>query len=225
MELPDNMQTDSRSSAGKRPQRFLGVAAVAGGMLGILFSVVLTVIALHYHVCMIWASCVPTAAVASVAAVGVGLFLLLMFRRGDLAWMLIPLSPAVVAAVLVIHARTAPRDLFETCIYKPMPESVTIIQANWFFSCPPGVWIHFTASPETVASIIREHELEVVKPEFDGISQLEQWSRHWGWRPDWWTPGDLSGFTQFRRNHGGVQPWSENLWVNSATNECLGTTW
>lgn len=221
MKPSNNTPTDRISSRGERRERSLVITVVGAVIASIVFSILFTVVALHRHVCMIGVSCVPNAALASIAAACIGGWLLSYLRRKDLAWVLFPSTVAVAAVVLVFHAWTVPRNLFETCILKPMPASVTIHQANWFFSCPPGVWIHFSASPGVVAEIIQVRKLERKPPTDYEMPPL--WN--WRWRPDWWTPRDVDGFTHFQIMHDGVQPWSESLWVNSSSNECLSTVW
>ena len=209
----------------KSPPSVVVAAVVAGGS-GLFAAIVFTVIGRQLHHCLIWPACTINAAIASAVAVSLGAWLLFLTRKVAFRWVLIALA-VMVSAISITHSGArAPRGLFEQCILEPMPASVTIHQANWFFSCPPGVWIHFSASPETVADIIRERQLEVVPANEDGeISTLKRWQSRWRHRADWWTPCDMGGRVLFARQHGGVQPWREDLWVNSSSNECLATVW
>jgi len=103
---------------------------------------------------------------------------------------------------------------------KPVPSGVRVRHGR---SILFSNYVHFTAPPGAIASIIQSKELVEVpaelpdKPDITGFSSRERTKVSWGW----WQPASMSNPRFFFRHHqsDAVQGWAEGWWVNGATNE------
>ena len=84
-----------------------------------------------------------------------------------------------------------------------------------------GMYVHFSGSPEAIASLLKAKGLVEVPTEptesSDGYGSRERSKAAW----DWWQPANLSQPRFFFRHHKSeaIQGWSEGWWINGATNE------
>jgi hypothetical protein len=86
-------------------------------------------------------------------------------------------------------------------------------------------FVHFTASPSDIATIIEAKKLIEVPAEIpdEGVKDLSGFSARANsensW--NWWQPTNMPNSKFFYRHHESeaVQGWSEGWWVNGATNE------
>ena len=86
-----------------------------------------------------------------------------------------------------------------------------------------AAYVHFTAPPAVIATIINSKDLvevpaeEPVQRDVSGYSMQQKTKVSW----DWWLPAAMSNPRFFYRHHQSEagQGWSEGWWVNGATNE------
>jgi hypothetical protein len=100
-----------------------------------------------------------------------------------------------------------------------VPKSVRIQHGK---SVMFGSYVHFTASPSDISTLIRSKELIEV-PDWNtdsesdmpaGFPERERHKSAW----DWWQPAPGARF-YYRPHQGQAQGWIEGWWVNDKTNE------
>jgi hypothetical protein len=108
----------------------------------------------------------------------------------------------------------------------PIPKGVHVYRGqSIFFSS----YVHFTAAPAAIASIIQSKELVEVpakmpdQKDISGYVARQQTNGHKSNNVplSWWQPATMSNPRFLYRHHdsAAVQGWSEGWWVNGSTNE------
>lgn len=103
---------------------------------------------------------------------------------------------------------------------EPVPKGIQVKHGR---SIMFSSYVHFTGSPEVIASLIKAKQLVEVPAEspetshIDGFTSRERTKEPW----DWWQPATMSNPKFFFRHHTSqaIQGWSEGWWVSGQTNE------
>jgi hypothetical protein len=148
----------------------------------------------------------------------------LVFRRKQrhFAWHTLCIEALVLALVAVgllswLQTRQHLRIFMQPA---PVPNGVQVRQGR---SILFSTYVHFSATPEAIASVIQSKallEVSAVMPDKSDITDFSSRERtkvSWGW----WQPATMSSPKFFFRHHASeaVQGWCEGWWVNGATNE------
>jgi hypothetical protein len=206
---------DQRSLA-----RSVVVPTASGCGLGCLTVSALGALALKLGYCFIWPHSIPQLSIITLFCVLLTAVAFKM-RKKNPPWVLF-LTEVLVIAFLGVALSTwqAPKRIFRISFLDPIPKSVVIHRGHYFQAGPDAMaWIHFSASPDVMLSIIQTNDL--IKPQ-----QIEKWSSTMGFTsitPDWWKTNELTCPSLYRCEHTGIsRPWTIGMWVNAATNEAFG---
>jgi hypothetical protein len=206
----------------KKPDLATAVMAPAasGCGMGCLTVTALGALALKLGYCFIWPHSIPQLSIIIFFCVLLTAVAFKMKKKNP-PWVLF-LTEVLVIAFLGVALSTwqAPKRIFKISFLDPIPESVVLHQSHYFQGGPDAmVWIHFSAPPDVMLSIIQTNNLT-------GPQQIQEWSNTRGFTsvtPDWWTTNELTRPSLYRCEHTGIsRPWTIGMWLNSATNEAFG---
>jgi hypothetical protein len=198
------------------------IPAASGCGLGCLTVTVFGLVSLKLGFCFIWPHSIPQLSIIIFFCVLLTAVAFKM-RMKNPPWVLF-LTEVLVIAFLGVALSTwhAPKRIFKRSFLDPIPQSVVIHRGDYFQAGPDAmVWLHFSAPPNVMLSIIQTNNLTKVT-----TNQLQQEYRTPGFIsgvPDWWTTNSLSSPTLYRCEHTGIsRPWTIGMWVNSETNDAFG---
>lgn len=146
---------------------------------------------------------------------------ILKHKRRPFGWRTITMETALLALVTVgLSSWWQTRQHLETFFnHAPVPSGVQVHHGrqNLF-----SEFVHFTARPEVISTIIQSKELMAVPAEEPDGDSSAYWERQKSQTPwDWWQPATMSNPRFFYRYHKTDMGsgWAEGWWVNDATNE------
>lgn len=143
-------------------------------------------------------------------------------RQRRFGWHMLLIEVAVLALVAVgivswLDTRQHLRIFMNP---SPVPSGLRVHQGR---SILFSSYVHFTAPPDSIASLLQSKGLVEVPAELSDGRDTGPWSSrdHSGVPDGWWQPLTMSSPRFFFRHHESqaVQGWSEGWWVNGATNE------
>jgi hypothetical protein len=144
-------------------------------------------------------------------------------KRRHFGWRTIIIETALLALVTVgLSSWWQTRQNLVTFFnHAPVPGGVQVHHGhNNLFA----EFVHFTAQPKVISTIIQSKELVAVPAEEPDGDSSAYWERQKSQTPrDWWQPATMSNPKFFYRYHktdmGMGTGWAEGWWVNDATNE------
>lgn len=211
----DSVESVSRS----KPGQFTSV--IASGLLGFLVSLGLTMLAVDAGFLFRGLTSFFSLVLATVACwIVAGVSAVVWARKSrQLSWRMLTVVMVTTAAIVIgCRSWRSTRNELEAWLIAPLPKSVRVHRGeDLLFSS----WVHFSAPPEVLASIIRSKKLTL--PVDEEEKREEQKSMKGSFErqdPEWWLPGALEKPRFYLHiHHESQQPWIQGLWVNEAMTE------
>lgn len=200
------------------------VAFLASAGLGLLlasgFALLASYLGLLFGGFVALSTVLVTAAFCAFVTPATALFL--TRRGGNFSWctLCVEVLCLVVVAIALLSLRSTREQLQIFMNPEPVPSEVKVHRGR---SILHSSFVHFTAPPTAIASLIRTKQLVEVPAEMpdgtdlSGYSSRQQTKDSW----DWWQPTSMPNPRFFFRHHKSqaIQGWAEGWWVSGETNE------
>ena len=197
--------------------------ACSGCGLGCLGTFILGILAVSVGICLNPFDFSPFGGILGFIAI---LITSIAFRsrQKNVPWRVYCAEIAAIAVLLAsLFAWDTPRYLFETYFVSPKPKTVLIKHTQWEpHPMDPTVRMHFSATPETISTIIATNRLELRAEDISLVRPREND------QPSWWQPNRLGRGARLYK-HDFCDPVNTNyvryvigLWVNEQHTEAYG---
>ena len=122
---------------------------------------------------------------------------------------------ALALCVLLSSCGYAPQESFSDALAKPVPQSVTIVNAKSEVGWERTEWLHFKIGESDLAAILSNGSYEHDTSNRAGERYMKM--KH----PTWWTPKSLGQFTVHKKwfDKSKDDYWCRVLYVNTQSNE------